>query len=123
LNPYNSPMVGCSETEVITNRKVIVLSEMRTTMEKIQSFNEWFTGLEEGRQKVLREDKWMLAENAYNVMRVQLENEKALLLAELKTAYKELEQHSYDEDNFNRVVDFSDVRFEFKKFIKIDTEL
>jgi len=52
------------------------------------------------------------------------ENEiKAKLFAEFKTAYEELVQHSYDADNFNRVVDFSDVTFEFKKFIKMDTEL
>ncbi|WP_315921609.1 hypothetical protein [Mesorhizobium sp. SP-1A] len=28
-------------------------------------FNDWFVGLEAGHQKVLREDKWMLADNAY----------------------------------------------------------
>jgi uncharacterized protein (UPF0335 family) len=50
----------------------------------------------------------------------KLENEKTLLVAELKKAYNEIEKHSYDADNFNIVVDFSDVRHEFKKFIKID---
>lgn len=29
------------------------------------TFNEWFTSLPEGRQKVLREDKWMLANAAF----------------------------------------------------------
>lgn len=29
------------------------------------TFNEWFTKLPEGRQKILREDKWMLAEAAF----------------------------------------------------------
>jgi len=96
---------------------------MMQKVEEMKTFNEWFTSLAEGRQKVLREDKWMLAENAYNAMKIQLENEKALLLEELQTAYKEIESNSYDADNFNRVVDFSDVRFEFKKFIKIDVEL
>ncbi|MFV1944031.1 hypothetical protein VPH49_24855 [Pseudomonas luteola] len=32
---------------------------------KLPTLNEWFLSLEEGRQAVLREDKWMLAENAY----------------------------------------------------------
>lgn len=29
------------------------------------TFNEWFMSLTEGRQKVLREDKWMLAAAAF----------------------------------------------------------
>jgi len=29
------------------------------------TFNEWFMSLPEGRQKVLREDKWMLANAAF----------------------------------------------------------
>lgn len=29
------------------------------------TLNEWFLSLPEGRQKVLREDKWMLAEAAW----------------------------------------------------------
>jgi hypothetical protein len=29
------------------------------------TFNEWFMSLPEGRQKVLREDKWMLAAAAF----------------------------------------------------------
>ncbi|TWI48027.1 hypothetical protein IQ22_04220 [Pseudomonas duriflava] len=32
---------------------------------KLPTLNQWFLSLEEGRQAVLREDKWMLAENAY----------------------------------------------------------
>jgi hypothetical protein len=27
--------------------------------------NDWFLSLPEGRQKVLKDDKWMLADNAY----------------------------------------------------------
>lgn len=30
-----------------------------------KSFNEWFCNLEPGRQAVLREDKWMLADTAF----------------------------------------------------------
>lgn len=30
-----------------------------------QSLNEWLCALPEGRQAVLREDKWMLADNAF----------------------------------------------------------
>jgi hypothetical protein len=29
------------------------------------TFNEWFLSLEDGRQAVLREDKWMFADNAF----------------------------------------------------------
>lgn len=29
------------------------------------TFNEWFMSLPEGRQKVLREDKWLLANAAF----------------------------------------------------------
>ena len=59
-------------------------------MKKIQSFNEWFTGLEEGRQKVLREDKWMLAENAYNVLRSEVEE-----LREFKRKHNEQLEKCY----------------------------
>lgn len=30
------------------------------------TFNEWFTALPEGRQAVLRDDKWMLASSAFD---------------------------------------------------------
>lgn len=32
----------------------------------MSAFNEWFLSLPEGRQKVLRDDKWNLAEAAFN---------------------------------------------------------
>lgn len=31
----------------------------------VMTFNEWFMSLPEGRQKVLREDKWVLANAAF----------------------------------------------------------
>lgn len=34
--------------------------------ERPLSFNEWFLSLPAGRQEVLREDKWMLAEAAFS---------------------------------------------------------
>ena len=32
----------------------------------MSKFNKWFTGLPEEEQEVLREDKWVLAERAFN---------------------------------------------------------
>jgi hypothetical protein len=49
---------------------------------KIPSFNEWFLSLPEGQQKVLREDKWMLAEAAYQAGRKFAEDAKADVEAE-----------------------------------------
>jgi len=66
-------------------------------MEKIQSFNEWFTGLEEGRQKVLREDKWMLAENAYNALKEELEAKETLIHEQHKQVMKKVEPRPYDQ--------------------------
>lgn len=34
-------------------------------MTRYENMNEWFLSLPEGRQKVLREDKWMLANAAF----------------------------------------------------------
>ena len=31
----------------------------------MKTFNEWFLSLPKERQDILKEDKWMLAENAY----------------------------------------------------------
>ena len=31
----------------------------------MSKFNKWFLAQEKGKQKVLREDKWMLADNAF----------------------------------------------------------
>ena len=32
----------------------------------MSNFNTWFLSLEKGRQEILMEDKWRLAENAFN---------------------------------------------------------
>jgi hypothetical protein len=37
----------------------------------MSDFNEWFCGLPEGRQKVLREDKWALAAAAFDAMKAE----------------------------------------------------
>lgn len=35
----------------------------------MSDFNKWFLSLEKGRQDILKEDKWILAENAFNAGR------------------------------------------------------
>ncbi|MFK4132453.1 hypothetical protein ACI2KR_09260 [Pseudomonas luteola] len=50
----------------------------------MRSFNEVFLQQEEGRQKVLREDKWMLADFAYNAGIKEGQAEVDRLSAELE---------------------------------------
>jgi len=77
---------GCSS---ITRQRVIQLRhDLRMINEPVEpsehsepptvsTLNEWFLSLEDGRQAVLREDKWMFADNAF-------EAGKALSADELK---------------------------------------
>lgn len=48
----------------------------------MQDFNEWFISLPEGRQAVLREEKWMLADNAFQAGLAQGQAEIESLKAE-----------------------------------------
>jgi hypothetical protein len=43
-------------------------------MEKTESFNQWWSSLPKGRQEILREDKWMLAEASYNSLKDELDS-------------------------------------------------
>lgn len=49
-------------------------------MSKRKTFNEWFLSLEEGRQEVLRDDKWMLAAAAFEFARDEALEEAATSL-------------------------------------------
>ena len=51
------------------------------------TFNEWFTSLEKGRQAVLRDDKWMLADAAFQAGRAsQAAPAPSALVKALRTA-------------------------------------
>lgn len=53
LNENKPPIAQSSLTDVLSTKRP-------------PSFNAWFTSLPEGRQAILRDDKWMLAQAAFD---------------------------------------------------------
>lgn len=58
----------------------------------MSAFNQWFLSLEPGRQAVLREDKWMLADNAFQAG----EESKQAIIDEQKQEIAALQQQLQD---------------------------
>lgn len=48
----------------------------------MKEFNDWFASLPEGRQAVLRDDKWLLADSAYQAGQVEAQAEIDALKAQ-----------------------------------------
>jgi hypothetical protein len=65
--------------------------------ESHETMNEWFLSLPEGRQRVLHESKWMLAEAAYNAGKLSLSaSERQVLDRFFKVTLHQLSTTSFE---------------------------
>ncbi|AUR94288.1 hypothetical protein NVP1193O_157 [Vibrio phage 1.193.O._10N.286.52.C6] len=62
--------------------------------------NDWFCNLEEGRQKVLLEDKWTLA----NAFGEHIFNENQTKMLQVKSVLEKLQKHNILTDHDNEMI-------------------